>query len=133
MTTKSLSPRQREAMMLVGEGRVQYGHEHQNMARKGRGTWPVFLVDSYRPHGQFERTFASLEERGLIVVRHDLVPRERVPERIRTRRTISGEERAITIPAHDAPIDKGWRTAVELAEPALCASGARKPVSSTVE
>lgn len=117
MTTKSLSSRQREAMMFVGEGRVQYGHEHQNMARKGRGTWPVFLVDGYRPHGQFERTFASLEERGLIVIRHDLVPRDRVPERVRTRRTISGEEQAITIPAHDAPIDKGWRTAVELAEP----------------
>lgn len=113
---KSLSPRQREAVELVKEGRVQYGHEHQNLARKGRGTFPVFLINGYAAYGQQGRTFASLEERGVIVIRHDLVPRHRVPEKTRTRRTLSGAERTITIPAHDAPVDPGWRTPVEMAE-----------------
>lgn len=117
MATRTLSPRQHEALDLVRQGRVQYGHEHQNMARRGRGTYPVFLIDGHAAYGQQGRTFASLEEHGLIVIRHDLVARERVPETTRTRRTLSGADKAITIPAHDAPVDKGWRTAVEPATP----------------
>lgn len=117
MTTKRLSPRQREALDLVQAGRVQYGHEHQNMARRGNSTFPVFLIDGHAAYGQQGRTFASLEEHGLIVVRHDLVPHERVPAETRTRRTLSGADETVTIPAHDAPVDKGWRTTVEPASP----------------
>lgn len=115
MTTRTLSARQREALDLVRQGRVEYGHEHQNMARRGRGTYPVFLIDGHAAYGQQGRTFGSLEAHGLIIIRHDLVERERVPETTRTRRTLSGTEETITIPAHDAPVDKGWRTTVELA------------------
>lgn len=117
MTLKRLSPRQREALELVHAGRVQYGHEHQNMARRGNSTFPVFLIDGHAAHGQQGRTFSSLEEHGHIVIRHDLVPHERVPAETKTRRTLSGTDRTITIPAHDAPIDKGWRATVEPAVP----------------
>lgn len=113
MRTAKLSPRQREVLDLVRDGRVQYGHEHQNMARRGHGTFPVFLIDGHAAYGQQGRTFASLEEHGLISIRHDLVPHHRVPEKTRTRRTLSGADETLTIPAHDEPIDKGWRTAVE--------------------
>ncbi|MEX7470521.1 hypothetical protein AB4Z39_12515 [Mycobacterium adipatum] len=117
MTLKRLSPRQREALELVHAGRVQYGHEHPNMARRGHSTFPVFLVDGHAAHGQQGRTFGSLEEHGLIVIRHDLVPHGPVPAETRTSRTLSGTDRTITIPAHDAPIDKGWRANVEPATP----------------
>lgn len=114
MTTR-ISSTQRVALELVREGRVQYGYEYQNMARKGHGTFPVFLIDGYAAYGQQGRTFAALEERGLIVIRHDLVPREHVPECTRESHTIAGS-RMITIPAHEAPVDKGWRTAVEFVD-----------------
>lgn len=46
---KRLSPRQREALELVQAGRVQYGHEHPNMARRGHSTFPVFLIEATPP------------------------------------------------------------------------------------
>lgn len=116
-TTRTLSPRQREALDLVRQGRVEYGHEHQNMARRGHGTFPVFLVDGHAAYGQQGRTFGSLEEHGHIIIRHDLLPHERVPETTRTRRTLSGTDETIAIPAHDAPVDKGWRAPVEPSTP----------------
>lgn len=103
MKTAKLSARQQEALELVKQGRVQYGHEFPNMARRGHA--------AYNQQG---RTFAALEERGLLVIRHDLVPHEPKPATTRTSRTLTGES-TITIPAHDAPVDPGWRTAVELA------------------
>lgn len=113
MKTGKLSARQQEALDLVREGRVQYGHEYQNMARRGHAGYPVFLIDGHAAYSQQGRTFASLEERGLIVVRHDLIPLHHVPETIQTSHTLTGV-RTITIPAHEAPIDAGWRTTVEL-------------------
>lgn len=113
MGTAKLSARQQEALELVKEGRVQYGHEFPNMARRGHATYPVFLIDGHAAYNQQGRTFASLEERGLLVIRHDLVSREPKPATTRTSRTLTGES-TITIPAHDAPVDPGWRTAVEL-------------------
>ncbi|PJE03577.1 MAG: hypothetical protein CK429_32750 [Mycobacterium sp.] len=115
MKTAKLSARQQEAIDLVRQGRVQYGHEFPNMARRGHATFPVFLIDGHAAYNQQGRTFGSLEERGLIIVRHDLVAQHHVPETTRTSRTLTGD-RTITIPAHDAPIDAGWRTAVEIAE-----------------
>ncbi|WP_102145612.1 hypothetical protein [Mycobacterium hubeiense] len=112
-----LSARQREALALVGEGRVEYGAEHQNMARRGRVTWPVFLIDGHAAYGQQGRTFASREERGLIVVRHDLVEHKRVPAQVKTYSTISGATHTRVLPAHDAPVDPGWRARVEVVQP----------------
>lgn len=113
---KKLSPQQEAALALVRAGRVQYGHEFPDMARRGRDTFPVFLIDGAAAYGQQSRTFASLEERGLIVVRHNLIPLRRVPERTRAYRTVAGFERTVTVPAHDAPVDPGWRTTVEVAD-----------------
>lgn len=115
-----LSPRQREALELVRAGRVQYGQQYPAMARRGRHTWPVFLVDGHAAYGQQGRTFASLEEHRRIVIRHDLVPQQHVPETTRVTRTLTGEA-TITIPAHDAPADPGWRTTVDVAHPDLTA------------
>lgn len=114
MKTTKLSARQQEALDLVRRGRVEYGHEFPAMARRGHATYPVFLVDGHAAYNQQGRTFGSLEERGLIVVRHDLVPHHRVAEATRTYRTLTGE-RTVNIPEHDAPVDAGWRTVVELA------------------
>ncbi|GAT10323.1 hypothetical protein H7I77_05205 [Mycolicibacterium novocastrense] len=122
MKTAKLTVRQQEALELVEQGRVQYGHEFPNMARRGHATYPVFLIDGHAAYNQQGHTFASLEERGLLVIRHDLVPREPKPATTRTSRTLTGES-TITIPAHDAPVDPGWRTAVELATPADSAQG----------
>ncbi|MGJ6127418.1 hypothetical protein QN239_33095 [Mycolicibacterium sp. Y3] len=114
MKTAKLSARQQEALDLVRQGRVQYGHEFPKMARRGHATFPVFLIDGYAAYNQQGRTFGSLEERGMIVVRYDLVPHHHVPETTRISRTLTGES-TVTIPAHDAPVDAGWRTVVELA------------------
>ena len=51
-----------------------------------------------------------------------LVPHEPKPATTRTSRTLTGES-TITIPAHDAPVDPGWRTAVELATSSTDSAG----------
>lgn len=48
MKTAKLTVRQQEAIGLVEQGRVQYGHEFPpNMARRGHTTYPVFLIDGH--------------------------------------------------------------------------------------
>jgi hypothetical protein len=110
---KRLSPQQRALLGIVREGRVQYGHEHQAMARRGRSTYPVWLIDGYAAHGHQGRTLTSLESWGLIVVRHDLIPCKWVDAYTKTSRNMLGDLRVVTIPGHPEPKDAGWRTTVE--------------------
>lgn len=118
MSGRKLSAQQQAALDLVAAGRVQYGAEYPARARRAaaRGSFdiPAWLIDGAAAYGQQQRTFTTLEERGVIVVRHDLVPQQRVPEQQKTSRTLTGE-RTWTLPAHDAPADPGWRADVELA------------------
>lgn len=118
----SLSPQQRAALELVRAGRVQYGIEHPEMARRARArgrdgfdtaTW---IVDGFACDGRQNSTFQSLEERGLITVRMGLVPTVYVPGKTRVRRRMLGGEESVVVPAHRRPADPGWRAPVELAE-----------------
>lgn len=63
----SLSPRQREAIKMVRDGRVQYGAEYPCMTRKGFPGRFCFIVDGHAAFGALNRTFDILAERGDIV------------------------------------------------------------------
>ena len=110
-----LSRAQRRAVELVKAGRVEWGAEDQAMARRGHCWVPVWLIDGYSAYGSEHRTYQALETRGVIRVRHDLVPCHRVPEQVKTYRSLLGPEQRRTIPAHDEPVDSGWRARVEIA------------------
>jgi len=115
-----LSPHQRNALQAVADGRVEYGIEYPEMARRaaarGRRHWPAFLVDGNEPYGAAKQTLPALEERGLIRVRHEDVPTERVPARQASRHSLTGSGEMYTIPEHDEPVDPGWRAPVELTD-----------------
>lgn len=110
-----LSPKQREAIKMVRDGRVQYGAAYPNMARRGHIDRYVFLVDGHEVTGAQGRTFECLEEREVITVRHDLIELHRVPESTKVYHVINGDK-TVVHPAHDEPVDPGWRTAVEPAK-----------------
>lgn len=115
-----LTPRQRDALRAIADGRVEYGLAHPEMARRaaarGGRHWPVFLLDGVEPDGAAKQTLPSLEERGLIRVRHEDVPQKRVPARVARRHSLIGPGEEYTIPEHDEPADPGWRALVELTE-----------------
>lgn len=117
-----LSKAQQAALQLVADGRVEYGSEFPEMsrrsARRGNPSGHAWLIDGYGSYGQQGRSFSWLEEKGLIVVRRDLVPTHEVPERTRGYRSVAGLVRVSVIPAHDEPVDPGWRAAVELTQTA---------------
>lgn len=121
MSGRKLSAQQQAALDLVAAGRVQYGAEFpdrdRRAAARGRGGLlsPEWLIDGSAAYGQAKRTFSALEERGVIIVRHDLVPQQHVPEQTKAYRDIAGHLETRTIPAHDEPADPGWRADVELA------------------
>lgn len=121
MTVARLSRRQRAAVELVVAGRVQWGHGLPEMSRRahanGRPHTIVgfgWLIDGIPADGHQGRSFRSLEERGLILVRHDLVPTHMVPEIAKERVSIAGTRSTVTIPAHEEPDDPGWVAPVEL-------------------
>lgn len=113
------SQKQLEALTMVSEGRAQYGSEFPKMARRAaaRGerindqTW---LVDGADIYGAEHATWNSLEDRGWIRVRHDLLPMKHVAERTREYTTITGFKELKVLAAHEEPEDPGWRAAVEL-------------------
>lgn len=120
-TTRTPTPRQREALALVTQGHVEYGAEHPNMARRAARhnglVMRAFILDGCR-QGPGRSTWQAIEERGWITVRHDLVPTHIVPERTQTYRSLTGTATR-TIPAHPEPIDPGWRAPVELTDAGL--------------
>lgn len=113
------SQKQLEALTIVSEGRAQYGSEFPKMARRAaaRGeqindqTW---LVDGTDIYGAEHSTWGSLEDRGWITVRHDLLPMKHVPEQTREYTSITGSKAVKVLPAHEEPEDPGWRATVEL-------------------
>lgn len=113
------SQKQLAALAVVADGRAQYGNEfperERRSAAQGRPsriyTW---LVDGADIYGAERATWGSLEERGWIKVRTDLLPRKRVPEQAREYTSISGSKTVKVLPAHEEPEDPGWRAAVEL-------------------
>lgn len=115
-TTRTPTPRQREALALVAQGHVEYGAEYPNMARRAARrnglVMRAFVIDGRR-QGPGRSTWQAIEERGWITVRHGLVSTHIVPERTQTYRGLTGTATR-TIPAHPEPIDPGWRTPVEL-------------------
>lgn len=78
------------ALKLVEAGRVEYGAEYPNLARRsGSNALDVsFLVDGSGVYGGQHSTFAALDSTGLIAVRYDLADTD----------------------------DPGWRTSVELTD-----------------
>ena len=111
-----LSKTQSEALEKVREGRVQFGHVYPEMARKGRSVFPEWLIDGFAAYGQENRTYNSLEEKGLIRVRHDLVERQPVPASSRVSKSVAGFQVVVSTEAHEAPVDPGWRADVEVVE-----------------
>lgn len=112
-----MSKAQALALELVRAGRVEYGARYPEMARRaaarGRSTMNDWIVDGYPCDGRQGITFTTLEVRGDIVVRRDLVPMHTVPETVKTYRSIAGGSSTQTVPAHEAPVDPGWRAPVE--------------------
>jgi hypothetical protein len=119
-TTRTPTPRRREALALVSHGHVEYGAEHHpNMAgraaRRNGLVMRAFITDGCR-QGPRSSTWQAIEERGWITVRHALVPTHIVPERTQAYRSLTGTA-ARTSPAHLVePIDPGWRAPVELTD-----------------
>ncbi|SKM83428.1 Uncharacterised protein [Mycobacteroides abscessus subsp. massiliense] len=119
MPTIKPSQKQLEALSIVSEGRAQYGSEYPERARRAaaRGRQTVdqtWLVDGADVYGAEHTTWNSLEGRGWIRVRHDLLPMKHVTEQAREYTTITGFKELKVLPAHEEPEDPGWRAAVEL-------------------
>lgn len=113
------SAKQLKALEAVGQGRAQYGSEYPNTARRAaaRGrlidvrTW---LLDGIGVYGAEHATWGSIEERGWIKVRTDLLSMKHVPEQTREYTSLSGSKTVKVLPAHEEPSDAGWRATVEL-------------------
>lgn len=91
-----------DALKLVEAGRIEYGAEYPNLARRSGSNAldASFLVDGSGVYGGQHSTFAALDSTGMIEVRYDLADTD----------------------------DPGWRTRVELTaagREALAASGVR--------
>ena len=119
VTTKKLSKAQQEALQLVREGRVEFGSEWPQRDRRqaSKGRKPLvqcWVIDGFPVYGQKYRPFQWLEEHGLIVVRHDLVPTHMVPEWTYDFVSVAGVKKVEVIPAHEEPVDPGWRAPVEV-------------------
>lgn len=110
------SPQQREALTAVAAGRVEWGNEYPNMARRREQAGPLmFLIDGHGVYGGQHNTFRRLAELGWVVERVDLLDMVAVPAQTRTYGTITG---TVTreLPAHEAPADPGWRAKVQLTD-----------------
>lgn len=123
MTTATVRRRpsnaQLKALAIAAAGRAQYGSEYpardRHAAARGRHTaLKTFLVDDHDIYGSEHATWQSLEERGWITVRHDLLPTTTVPAKTVERTSITGEKTTYTIPEHPEPTDPGWRAVVEI-------------------
>lgn len=77
-----------DALKLVEAGRIEYGAEYPNLARRSGSNAldASFLVDGSGVYGGQHSTFAALDSTGMIEVRYDLADTD----------------------------DPGWRTRVEL-------------------
>ncbi len=119
-TTRRPSPAQLKALAIAAAGRAAYGSEFpdrdRRAAARGRHTaMSTFLVDGHGIYGAGEHsTWQTLEERGWITVRHDLLPTTRVPARTVECTSLSGEKTTTTLAAHQAPTDPGWRATIEI-------------------
>jgi len=110
---------QLNALAIAAAGRAQYGSEYPAMDRRAsaRGrhqNLKTFLVDGNGIYGAEHATWPTLEDRGWITVRHDLLPTVTVPAKTVERTSITGEKSTHTLPAHPEPADPGWRAAVEI-------------------
>lgn len=111
---RKLSRQQTDALQAVAAGRVQWGNEYPNLARRnGPGRPLVFIIDGHGVYGGQHNTFAKLSEHGLIVERTDLLPTKAVPAQTKTYGTVTGTVTKV-VPEHSAPADDGWRATVEL-------------------
>jgi hypothetical protein len=108
-----LSPRKVAALRAVDAGRVKYGVTAPGAARRaaerGRENAGVldWLIDGAQVYGQAHRSYAALEEAGLIVVHHDDVPTVTVPAEKLERRTISGACASWSYPSARSPPTPG--------------------------
>lgn len=111
-----LSQQQLLALRAVAAGRVQWGNEYPEMARR-RGSCGVlvFLIDGHAVYAGQHTTFRQLAAQGWIAERTDLLPMKTVPAQERTYRTVTGT-RTRVLPQRQAPADDGWRAAVELTD-----------------
>ncbi|MBS9535600.1 hypothetical protein KIH27_18600 [Mycobacterium sp. M1] len=117
MKTKKPSRQQLDALAAVAEGRVEWGHEYQEMARRrgGRGAVYSFIIDGAGAYAGQHATFGRLSELGWITERIDLLPTKVLPAETRTVRGLSGDS-TVELPEREAPADDGWRAKVELTD-----------------
>lgn len=75
---------------------------------------PVWLIDGYAAYGHQIHTLRTLQDKGAIVVRHDLLLTVERPETVKTYRGVAGGMKTMTLPARQEPADPGWRANVEV-------------------
>lgn len=121
------SPQQLQALRDVAAGRVQWGNEYPEMARR-RGSCGVlvFLIDGHAVYAGQHTTFRRLAALGWIAERTDLLPMKTVPAQERTYRTVTGTQTRV-LPERQVPADDGWRAAVELTDTGRAALAAVEP------
>jgi hypothetical protein len=117
MAAKKPSRQQVDALVAVAAGRVEWGHEYQEMARRrgGRGEALVFIIDGVGAYAGQHATFGWLSELGWIAERVDLLPTKILPSETRASRGIGGD-RTVEIPEREVPADDGWRAKVDLTD-----------------